>query len=128
MRVLLDTHALIWWVDQDQLLGPAARATISDPANELLLSAATIWEIAIKVGLGKMLLAMPYRQWMHQAIRDLGATLLPITVAYADAQVSLLLHHRDPFDRLLIVQTQVDDVRLISGDAIFDQYGITRVW
>ena len=128
MRVLLDTHTVIWWVDQDHLLGAAARAAITDPANELLLSAGTIWEIAIKVALGKLSLSMPYRQWMTQAMKDLGATLLPITIEYADAQARLPLHHRDPFDRLLIAQAQVDDVPLISGDAIFDQYSIARLW
>ena len=128
MKVLLDTHTVIWWVDQDHLLGAAARAAITDPANELCLSAATVWEIAIKVGLGKLSLSVPYRQWMNQAMTDLGATLLPITVEYADAQARLPLHHRDPFDRLLIAQAQVDDVPLISGDATFDQYGIARLW
>lgn len=71
---------------------------------------------------------MPYRQWMNQARMDLGATLLPITVEYADAQTRLPLHHRDPFDRLLIAQAQVDGAPLISGDAIFDRYGISRLW
>ncbi len=128
MKVLLDTHTVIWWVDQDHLLGAAARAAITDPANEVFLSAATVWEIAIKVGLGKLSLSMPYRQWMNQAMTDLGATLLPITVEYADVQARLPLHHRDPFDRLIIAQAQVDDVPLISGDATFDQYGISRLW
>ena len=71
---------------------------------------------------------MPYRQWMNQVMMDLGATLLPISVEYADVQARLPLHHRDPFDRLLIAQAQVDDVPLISGDATFDRYGISRLW
>ena len=128
MRILLDTHALIWYVDQDHLLGAAAHAAITDPANELLLSTATIWEISIKVGLKKLSLSLPFRDWMNRAIADLGLTLLPITVEYADAQAGLPYHHRDPFDRLLVAQAQVENVPLVSGDVMFDHYGIPRLW
>jgi PIN domain nuclease of toxin-antitoxin system len=128
VRLLLDTHTVIWWVDQDHLLSPSSYAAIADPANDLLLSAGTIWEIAIKVGLAKLSLSQPYRQWLSQAIADLGVTVLPVTVAYADVQAGLPHHHRDPFDRLLIAQALVENVPLISKDDTFDQYGITRVW
>ena len=128
MRILLDTHALIWYVDQDHLLGATAHAAITDPANELLLSAATIWEISIKLGLKKLALSLPFLQWMNRAIADLGITVLPITVEYADAQAGLPFHHRDPFDRLLAAQAQVEKVPLVSSDALFDQYGIPRLW
>jgi hypothetical protein len=70
MRHLIDSQSLMWYVDQDHLLSPTAHAAITDPANELLLSAATIWEIAIKVGLKKLALSLPYRQWMYQAMAD----------------------------------------------------------
>jgi len=120
MRLLLDSHTLIWWVDQDRLLSHAAHAAITDPANDLLLSAATIWEIAIKVGLGKLSLSMPYREWMSQAIADLGVTVLPITVEYADVQANLPKHHGDPFDRLLVAQAQVENVSIVSDDPDFD--------
>jgi PIN domain nuclease of toxin-antitoxin system len=119
---------LIWYVDQDHLLGAAAHAAITDPANDLLLSAATVWEIAIKVGLGKLTLSLPFRQWMNQAIADLGLRLLPITVEYADVQAGLPRHHGDPFDRLLVAQAIVEDVPVISSDPRLDAYGITRVW
>lgn len=128
MRRLLDSHTLIWSVDQQQRLGAQAHAAISDPANEVLLSAAIIWEIAIKVGLGKLSLTMPYRQWMTQAIGDLGVTILPITVEYADVQAGLPDHHGDPFDRLLVAQAMVEQVAIVSIDAAFDAYGIQRVW
>ena len=68
MRVLIDTQSVIWYVDQDQLLSPTAHAAITDPANDLLLSAASVWEVAIKAGLGKLTLSLPYRQWMTKAI------------------------------------------------------------
>jgi PIN domain nuclease of toxin-antitoxin system len=128
MRVLLDTHSLIWYVDQHHLLSRAAHAAITDPANDLLLSAASIWEIAIKIGLRKLSLSQPYQQWISRAVADLGLNVLPITVEYADVQIALPLHHRDPFDRLLIAQAQVENVPLISGDPAFEQYTVSRIW
>jgi PIN domain nuclease of toxin-antitoxin system len=128
MRLLLDTHALIWYVDQDHLLSASARAAITDPTNDLLLSAGTIWEIGIKVGLKKLSLSMPYREWMNKAIADLGLTLLPINAEYADIQAGLPRHHGDPFDRLLAAQARVENIPLISSDPIFDQYGLKRIW
>src|SRR5207244_2414360 len=77
---------------------------LQDPANELLVSAATVWEIAIKVGLGKLTLSSSFRDWMNRAITDLSLSILPVTVDYAGAQAALPWHHRDPFDRLLIAQ------------------------
>jgi PIN domain nuclease of toxin-antitoxin system len=128
MKVLLDTHAVIWWVDQDRLLSIASHAAMADPANVLLVSAATVWEIAIKLGLAKLSLSMPYRQWMNQALASLQASLLPITVEYAERQADLPSHHRDPFDRLLIAQALVEDMPVISADITFEQYGVARIW
>lgn len=128
MRLLLDTHAVLWYVDQEHLLSRASHAAISDPANDLLLSAGSIWELAIKVGIGKLTLSSPYRQWITQALTDLRASLLPINVEHADVQVTLPKHHGDPFDRLLIAQATVEGIPIVSGDSIFDQYGITRIW
>lgn len=128
MRLLLDTHTLIWAVDQPSQLGPAAALALQDSSNDLLLSVGTIWEIAIKVGLKKLALSLPYRQWMGQAMADLGVSALPITVEFADVQAGLPNHHKDPFDRLLVAQAQVENVPLVSVDSIFDQYGITRLW
>jgi PIN domain nuclease of toxin-antitoxin system len=128
MRLLIDSHALIWYVDQHQQLSPASHAAISDPSNELLLSAGSIWEIAIKIGLGKLSLTQPYSLWMSQALSDLGMTILPITVEYADAQASLPKHHSDPFDRLIVAQALVENISVVSADARMDAYGITRLW
>lgn len=128
MRLRLDTHSVIWWGDLDQLLSPAAHAAIADPSNRLLLSAATIWEIGIKVGLGKLTLSLPFRQWMNKALVDLRATTLPITVDYVDVQAGLPHHHGDPFDRLLVAQATVEQISIESGDASLDSYGVTRLW
>jgi PIN domain nuclease of toxin-antitoxin system len=115
MRLLLDAHALVWAVDQPARLSQRAAKELSDPNNDLLLSAATIWEIAIKVSLGKLSLNLPYRDWMNKAIADLRLVILPITVDYAAGQASLAWHHRDPFS-------------IVSIDPALDAYGITRLW
>jgi PIN domain nuclease of toxin-antitoxin system len=126
--MLVDTHAVLWAVDDPSKLGRHAVTALEDPANELLLSAGTIWEISIKVGLKKLSLSLPYRQWMDTAIADLGLTLLPITVEYANVQAGRPRHHGDPFDRLLAAQAQVENVSLVSADGVFDQYGLKRIW
>jgi PIN domain nuclease of toxin-antitoxin system len=128
MRILIDSQSVIWFVDQDQLLSGAAHAAITDPANDVLISAASVWEISIKVGLGKLTLSLPYRLWMAKAIADLGLTILPITVDYADVQAGLPQHHGDPFDRLIVAQAIVETIPVISADTHLDAYGITRIW
>ncbi len=128
MRLLVDAHSVVWAVDDPSKLSPHAVTALQDPANELLVSAGTIWEISIKVGLKKLSLSLPFQQWMNKAIADLGATVLPITVEYANMQAGLPHHHRDPFDRLLVAQAMFEKLSLVSGDAIFDQYGISRLW
>lgn len=128
MRLLLDSHTLIWAVDDPPKLSLPAVAALQDPANELLLSAATIWEISIKVGLGRLTLNSTYRSWMNAAIAALGLSILPVTVEYAEAQSQLPPHHGDPFDRLLAAQALVEKMPLVSCDLIFDQYSVTRIW
>ncbi len=102
-------------------------AAIRPLSNEVALSAATIWELAIKVGLKKIVMSMPYRQWMEKAIVELKLTALPITMAYAERQCSLPSHHRDPFDRLMIAQALTDQIPIISSNTAFDSYGVDRI-
>jgi PIN domain nuclease of toxin-antitoxin system len=128
MRLLLDTHTLFWSVDDTSKVSALAMAAMLDPTNDRLLSASTIWELAIKTGLGKITLSMPYRLWMETAITDLKLTILPVTVAYAERQASLPPLHNDPFDRLIIAQALVDGISVISVDVAFDPYGVTRIW
>jgi PIN domain nuclease of toxin-antitoxin system len=127
VRLLLDTHTLLWSVEEPVKLSPTALVAIQAPLNDLLLSAATIWELAIKVGQGKLALSLPYRQWMERAIADLKLTILPVTVEYADRQSTLPLHHKDPFDRLMIAQALVERIPIVSVDVAFP-YGVTRIW
>jgi PIN domain nuclease of toxin-antitoxin system len=126
--LLLDTHTLFWAADDPARLSARALAAIQDPANDRLLSASTIWELAIKSGLGKITLSQLYRQWMEKAIADLKLDILPITVEYAERQAELPFHHKDPFDRLLIAQSLVDGIPIVSTDPVFDLYGVTRLW
>ncbi len=128
MRLLLDSHALIWAMDDPSRLSPKAAGGLENPANDLFLSAGTIWEIAIKVGLKKLALSLPFRNWMSQAIAELGLVVLPITVECADALIALPSHHRDPFDRLLAAQARTENAMLVSADVVFDLYGLRRLW
>ena len=128
MKLLLDAHALIWAVDDPERLGREAVRALGDSANDRLMSAGSLWEIAIKMSLGKLSLSLSFRPWMDRAIEDLALTVLPITVDHADRQSRLPLHHRDPFDRLLVAQAQAEGMVLVSADAVLDGYGITRLW
>ena len=128
MKLLLDTHTLLWAVDDPAQLGPRAVAELQDPGNELWLSAGSIWEMAIKVGSKKLDLSLPYRQWISQAISDLGLTILPISVDHANVQTELLFHHKDPFDRLLVAQSLYEQIPIVSVDPQLDAYGVTRIW
>ncbi len=128
MRLLLDAHALIWAVDDPARLGKNALAALEDPTNALLCSAGTIWEIAIKVGLGKLSLTLSFQQWMEQSLHDLRVTILPISVLHAAIQSRLPPHHGDPFDRLLVAQAEVEGVSIVSADRGLDAYRISRIW
>jgi PIN domain nuclease of toxin-antitoxin system len=119
---------MLWAVDDPAKLSGPAASILRNKANEILVSAATIWELAIKSGQGKLKLSTAFRPWMTQAIADLGASILPITIEYADVQASMPRHHGDPFDRLLVAQAMVEAVPIVSGDVVLDQYGITRYW
>ncbi len=128
MRLPLDSHTVIWAADDPTQLSVLAQQLIQDPSPDRLISSATIWEMAIKFGLNKLPLSLPYRQWMDKAIADLGLIALPITLDHAERHAGLPWHHRDPFDRLLAAQALVEGIPLISADKSFDPYGVTRLW
>jgi len=128
VKLLLDAHTLIWAVDEPGRLGPQATVSVQDSANDLLLSAGTIWELGIKTGLGKLTFSRPFHEWIEQALVDLGATVLPITIEYVSVQAGLPRHHGDPFDRLLVAQAIVERIAIVSADAALDAYGVTRLW
>jgi len=128
MKLLLDAHTLLWFVWDHANLSDNARNLMNDPANELLLSTGTIWEIAIKVGLNKLTLAEPYEDFMNRAIADNDLTVLETTVKHAAVLTTLPLHHRDPFDRLLVAQAMVEQIPLVSNDPALDAYPMRRLW
>jgi PIN domain nuclease of toxin-antitoxin system len=101
---------------------------MSDPGNELLLSIASLWEIAIKVSLKKLNFIESYNTYMQRVIKQNSLKILPISLTHANALTSLQFHHRDPFDRLLIAQAMVENLPILSADILFDKYPITRIW
>ena len=128
MRLLLDTHAFIWWMTTDERLSQIARRAIADEANVILVSAASAWEVATKHRLGKLLGADEIAPDIAGAIADQDFEELPITVADAARAGALPGHHRDPFDRMLIAQAQARNLVLISNEPLFDRYGVRRLW
>ena len=128
ISLILDSHVLIWAVDTPAKIPATSMLAMRDPAVNRFVSAATIWEIAIKFGNGRLPLSLPYRLWIDKAIRDLVLDILPITLDHAEFQSGLPFHHRDPFDRLLASQSLVEGIPLISIDVAFDAYGVNRIW
>jgi len=128
MRALLDTHALIWWLLDAELLSPIARAAVGDADNEIFVSSASAWEISIKYGQGKLPQAAALMADLSQAIADEGFVALPVTIKNGEIAGTLPLHHRDPFDRMLIAQALAESLTLISNERLFDRYGGTRLW
>ena len=126
--VLLDTHTLLWFVWDDSRLSGPAKSLIEDANNRKLVSIASCWEIAIKVGLGKLDLGEPSRSFLPREIARNNFELLPISLDYATMVEGLVAHHRDPFDRLLIIQAMTEGLSMVSADTVFDQYGVSRLW
>ena len=128
MRYLLDTNVLLWFLAGDAKLSGRARVLIEDPNNEKLLSIVSLWEIAIKVRLGKLELDKPFEQVFPETLDFNCIQILDITVDNLVKLTTLPFHHRDPFDRLIIAQGLVEGLPIISVDTIFDAYGINREW
>lgn len=128
MRFLIDSHVLLWAAENPSKLSDRVRSALEDESNELLLSAGSLWEISIKVALGKLTLSLPLREWLIKAIADLNLELLPITVDHVERLRLMPFHHRDPFDRLLVAQALVESMPLVSSDAVLDVYGLSRLW
>ncbi|AUB39983.1 PIN domain nuclease, a component of toxin-antitoxin system [Nostoc flagelliforme CCNUN1] len=126
MRQLLDTHIFIWFVMGDPRISITLRSQIEN--NENLLSIASVWEMAIKHSIGKLNFGLAFNEFIEQQIIRNGIELLPITIDHITVVATLPLHHRDPFDRILIAQSVVENIPLLSADKIFDLYPIRRVW
>ena len=131
MRLLLDSHAFIWFVSDDPRLSRQARGLIEDPGNQRLLSAASHWEMAIKTSLGKLTLTEPFDVLMPRELSTNHIALLPIELRHSIQVATLPFppgNHRDPFDRLIVAQAIVERLPIVSADKRLDDYGITRLW
>jgi PIN domain nuclease of toxin-antitoxin system len=128
MRVLLDTQTFLWWILDDAALSRRAREAIGSPRNECLLSAASCWEMAVKVSLGKLELDGTVERFVqqHLAVNSFGE--LPVEIRHAAGVARLPFYHRDPFDRLLVSQALLEDLAIVSADPTFRRYGVRRVW
>jgi len=125
VKVLLDTHALLWWLSDSEKLGPAAREIVADPAHDILVSVVSLWEIAIKIRIGK--LDADFDE-ISDAISAEGFTLLQIIPEHLKVLMGLPTHHRDPFDHLLIAQSMSEQASFLSGDSQMGHYPIERIY
>jgi PIN domain nuclease of toxin-antitoxin system len=128
VKVLLDTHAFLWMSLDAPQLSQRARDLIADMDNELLLSPASYWEIAIKISLGNYELDEPLDEFVNREVERNALDVVPIQPEHASEVARLPFHHRDPFDRMLIAQALVEQVPVLSKDAVFDDYGVRRLW
>ncbi len=128
MKLLLDTHALLWWLSGNRALSTTARDAIADTANTAFVSAATSWEIATKYRIGKLPSAAPVVGRFGEVLRRYQFYELPITVAHGEKAGSLPGEHRDPFDRMLIAQAITERLTLVSKERLFDAFGVARLW
>ena len=128
MRCILDTHAFLWFIEDDSRLSSNASSLILEPANKRFLSVASLWEMAIKTGLGRLALSLSFPDLVEQHVRGNGMELLPILPAHLEAFAKLPFHHKDPFDRLIIAQAMSEDLPVITRDAAFSSYDITVLW
>jgi PIN domain nuclease of toxin-antitoxin system len=128
VKLILDTHAFLWFVTNDPLLSATAKALIADPTNEVVISPASYWEIAIKVSIGKYPMTVPFEQFFMQGVEGNDFSILPIEIRHAAVLASLPMHHKDPFDRMIISQAIAEQMDVVSIDVAFDPYGVTRLW
>lgn len=128
MRLLLDTHALLWFLLNDPQLSEPALHAIADPNNDVFVSPASYWELAIKIQLGKYSLPEPLGQFMEREIAANEFEVVPILPAHAEVLTTLPTYHRDPFDRLIIAQAMHENLTVVTYDAAFAAYPVSRLW
>lgn len=128
MNLLLDTHTLIWWMADSPMLSATARAAISNRGNDVWVSSASAWEITTKYRIGKLAGVEPIINTLEEEILRENFRLLDIRFAHGCLAGSLRNDHRDPFDRMLIAQSLLDNLTLVSNESLFDTFGVTRVW
>jgi len=128
MNLLLDTQSLLWFVLDDARLSAKAQESIIAADGLILVSPASLWEIAIKISLGKYVLPAPFTTFWEDQLQINSFTLLPVSLSHTARIVNLPFHHRDPFDRLIIAQSLVEGLPVVSSDELFELYGVMRIW
>lgn len=128
MKILLDTHSLFWFIENEPALTAVACQAIGNPDHEVLISPASYWEIAIKSSLGKWQIPRGYNAFLETAFKTYDFKVLPISPAHTSKLLDMPFHHKDPFDRLLIAQALVEHVPIVSADIQLDAYGVRRIW
>jgi len=130
VRLLLDTHSMYWYIEDDTQLSVRARTLIQDASNEILVSPESYWGIAIKISIGKWRLNRPYDQFIDIGLNRYGFQVLPILPKHTARLIELPFPqgHKDPFDRLLVAQALVEQIPIVSADSPLDAYGVTRLW
>jgi PIN domain nuclease of toxin-antitoxin system len=128
MKALLDTHAFLWWINDDPRLSDTARALIGDGESELLLSAASGWEIAIKMRLGRLEVQGDPEHFVFEQLALNNIAVLPISMSHALRTATLPDHHRDPFDRMLVAQSQIEQLPIVTADPLIARYAVEVIW
>jgi len=128
VRLLLDTHTFLWFIGGDTALSPYARQLIEDRTNERLLSIASLWEMAIKASLGRLTLTLSFADLVAEHVHGNVIELFEILPPHLDVLTTLPFYHKDPFDRMLIAQSQAENMPILSRDSAFDDYAIRRLW
>ncbi|HIJ86837.1 MAG TPA: type II toxin-antitoxin system VapC family toxin [Desulfuromonadales bacterium] len=128
MRLLLDTHTFLWWINNDPSLSQPARSAISSKLNECYVSLASCWELAIKVSIGKLQLTKSLDRFIPEELATNDFQLLSIHFKHVAKVEALPFHHRDPFDRLIVAQALSEKMTLISADTVLSEYGVKRLW
>jgi PIN domain nuclease of toxin-antitoxin system len=128
VNILLDTHTFLWFVDDNPRLSETARVLIEADDSRPFISMASLWEIAIKISLGKLQLQQPYEIFIPEQLALNGIGVLNLSIEHTAALATLPFHHRDPFDRLIAVQAKVEGLPLVSADPSFDLYSVKRIW
>jgi PIN domain nuclease of toxin-antitoxin system len=128
MRLLLDTHTLIWFFAGDSQLSSIAPILIEDEDNNKLLSVASVWEMAIKKSQGNLNFTLPFQEYIEEKLSWEDFNLLNINLDHLNAIVTMPFHHKDPFDRLIVAQAMVEGIPVLSKDSAFDAYSINRIW
>ena len=125
MNLLLDTHAFLWFIDGSPKLSPRARGVIEDEGNAKAVSIASLWEMGIKISLRRLSLEQPFEDLIPRQMELNGFVLLPLRITHIAKSITLPLHHRDPFDRILVAQCMAEGLSIVSADSVFDEYAVT---